>query len=70
MHTRDDLNFNRGYEVIRSFKPHVQWWLMKEAKARNPDVKLFALSWGVPGWIGNGSYFSQVKDAALPSIVG
>ena len=25
-----DENYNRGYE----------WWLMKEAKARNPDIKL------------------------------
>jgi len=31
---------------------------MQQAKARNPDIKLFGLSWGVPGWIGNGSYFS------------
>ncbi len=28
MHTREDLNCTRGYE----------WWLMKEAKKRNPDV--------------------------------
>ena len=28
MHTRDDLNCTRGYE----------WWLMKDAKKRNPDV--------------------------------
>eukprot|EP01047_Picozoa_sp_COSAG01_P090736 COSAG01_NODE_22518_length_852_cov_1.108898_1_plen_124_part_10 len=32
---------------------------MKEAKRRNPSIKLFGLSWGAPGWIGNGSYFSQ-----------
>eukprot|EP01051_Picozoa_sp_SAG22_P023370 SAG22_NODE_6001_length_918_cov_0.714286_1_plen_184_part_00 len=38
-----DENYNRGYE----------WWLMKEAKARNPDVKLYGLSWAVPGWIGD-----------------
>ena len=44
MHTRTDLNYERGYE----------WWLMKEAKARNPDVKLYGLSWAVPGWIGDG----------------
>lgn len=49
MHTRDDLNYERGYE----------WWLMVEAKKRNPDILLYSLSWGVPGWIGNGSYFSQ-----------
>lgn len=47
MHTRDDLNFERGYE----------WWLMKEAKRRNPDIKLYGLTWAVPGWIGNGSFY-------------
>ena len=33
MHTRTDLNMERGYE----------FWLMKEAKKRNPDVKLYGL---------------------------
>ncbi|MFM2241755.1 MAG: hypothetical protein RLZ97_610, partial [Verrucomicrobiota bacterium] len=47
--TREDLNFQRGYE----------WWLMKEAKRRRPDILLDTLPWGAPGWIGNGSYFSQ-----------
>jgi galactosylceramidase len=32
---------------------------MKEAKKRNPAVKLYSLSWGAPGWIGNGSFFSD-----------
>ena len=32
-------DYSRGYE----------WWLMKEAKARNPDIKLYGLSWAVPG---------------------
>ena len=45
--TRDELNFQRGYE----------WWLMKEAKARRPNILLDALPWGAPGWIG--TYFSQ-----------
>jgi len=40
MHTRDDLSFERGYE----------WWLMVEAKKRNPDIKTYVLSWGVPHW--------------------
>ena len=40
MHTRDDENYHRGYE----------WWLMKEAKARNPDIKLFGLAWTV-SWL-------------------
>jgi len=47
--TREDRNFQRGYE----------WWLMKEAKQRRPDILLDALPWGAPGWIGNGSYYSQ-----------
>ena len=49
MHTRDDLNFSRGYE----------WWLMREAKKRNPDLTLDACAWGCPGWVGNGNFWSQ-----------
>ncbi|XP_073434328.1 galactocerebrosidase isoform X2 [Dendrobates tinctorius] len=44
MHYPDDQNYFRGYE----------WWLMKEAKKRNPDIKLVGLPWAFPGWIGNG----------------
>ena len=35
MHSADDLNRTRGYE----------WWLMKEAKKRNPDVITYGLPW-------------------------
>ena len=54
MHFKGDLGCDRGYEG----------WLAKEAKARNPAIKVWSLSWGVPGWVGevgnqtNGSYFS------------
>src|SRR5262245_36063617 len=48
-HTATDLNCNRGYE----------WWLMEQAKARNPAIKLYVLAWGAPGWIGNGTFFSN-----------
>jgi len=41
MRTKDDENYNRGYE----------WWLMKESKKRNPEVKLCGLEWGAPNWI-------------------
>ncbi|ESO99011.1 hypothetical protein LOTGIDRAFT_174010 [Lottia gigantea] len=41
MHNSWDLNFDRGYE----------WWLMKEAKKRNPDIKLYGLPWGFPGFL-------------------
>ncbi len=41
--------FERGYE----------WWLMKEAKKRNPGIYLDCLEWGAPGWIGDGKYYSQ-----------
>jgi hypothetical protein len=42
-------DYHRGYE----------WWLMQQAKARNPDIKLSALAWGAPGWIGGGIFWSQ-----------
>jgi len=41
--------FQRGYE----------WWLMEEAKRRNPEIYLESLQWGAPGWIGNGNFYSQ-----------
>jgi O-glycosyl hydrolase len=47
-HVRGDLNCNRGYE----------WWIMEQAKARNPNIKLAALAWGAPGWLGNGNFMS------------
>lgn len=41
--------FQRGYE----------WWLMREAKKRNPNIYLDCLEWGAPGWIGEGNFYSQ-----------
>jgi len=49
MRTRDDQNYSRGYE----------WWLMTEARKRNPALTLDACAWGCPGWIGNGNFWSQ-----------
>jgi len=49
MHTAAAVNCNTGYE----------WWLMEQAKARNPNVKLYGLAWGAPGWIGGGNFWSQ-----------
>ncbi|CAE7905436.1 galc, partial [Symbiodinium necroappetens] len=34
-------------------------WLLKEAKVRNPHIRTYGLAWGVPGWIGNGTFFSK-----------
>ena len=52
MHTRDDLNYGRGY----------MWWILREAKKRNPKLTLDGAAWSAPGWIGNGQFWSQ--DAA------
>jgi hypothetical protein len=41
-HAQGDKNCNRGYE----------WWLMEQAKARNPKIKLAGLAWGAPGFLG------------------
>ena len=46
--TRGDVHCGRGYE----------WWLMREAKSRNPNIKLWALEWGAPGWL-DGGFWSQ-----------
>jgi galactosylceramidase len=52
MHTRDDLNFRRGYT----------WWILSEAKKRNPNLTLTGTAWSAPAWVGNGNFWSQ--DAA------
>ncbi len=41
MRTPTDVDCNRGFE----------WSLMHEAKKRNPDIKLYGLAWGLPGWV-------------------
>eukprot|EP00035_Acanthoeca_spectabilis_P006310 m.123008 g.123008 ORF g.123008 m.123008 type:complete len:805 (+) comp13444_c0_seq1:111-2525(+) len=42
-HTEDERpNFNRGYE----------WFVAKEAARRNPGIKLYALPWEWPAWVG------------------
>jgi hypothetical protein len=48
-HARGAVNCGTGYE----------WWLMEQAKARNPGIKLYGLAWGAPGWIGGGNFWSQ-----------
>ena len=44
-HTADpsSVSFSRGVYLP---------WLIKEAKRRQPELKLYALSWGLPGWVG------------------
>ena len=42
-HASGSINCGAGYE----------WWLMQQAKARNPNIKLYGLAWGAPGWIGS-----------------
>ncbi|MEV4351047.1 ricin-type beta-trefoil lectin domain protein [Actinoplanes sp. NPDC049596] len=59
-HTRGAVNCDRGYE----------WWMMAQAKARNPNIKLVALSWGAPGWIGNGNFWSADSIDYLISWLG
>ncbi|WP_051898872.1 hypothetical protein [Sciscionella sediminilitoris] len=38
------VDCGRGYE----------WWLAEQAVKRNPGIKLGALTWGTPGWVGKG----------------
>jgi hypothetical protein len=59
-HFRGDLNCNRGYE----------WWIMEQAKTRNPNLKLAALAWGAPGWLGNGNFMSTDTIDYLLSWLG
>jgi O-glycosyl hydrolase len=49
-HTKGTVNCSAGYE----------FWLAEQAKARNPNLKLYGLPWAAPGWIGGGTnYWTQ-----------
>jgi hypothetical protein len=59
-HTRGTVNCDVGYE----------FWLAQQAKARNPNIKLYGLAWGAPGWIGNGNFWSTDMVNYLVSWLG
>lgn len=46
-HWRGDNNFHRGYT----------WWVMNEARKRNPALNLDATAWSAPAWVGD--FWSQ-----------
>lgn len=46
-HWRGDNNFHRGYT----------WWVMNEARKRNPDLNIDATAWSAPAWVGD--FWSQ-----------
>lgn len=58
LHPRPEY-FQRGYE----------WWLMKEAKKRNPRILLEGLQWGAPGWIGEGKFYSQDNAEFIAAFI-
>jgi hypothetical protein len=57
-HASGSINCANGYE----------WWLMEQAKALNPNIKLYGLAWGAPGWVG--SFFSTATINYLVSWLG
>ncbi|XP_065185035.1 galactocerebrosidase-like isoform X2 [Sycon ciliatum] len=56
MHTDNvsRVDYSTGYE----------WWLMVEAKKRNPDIKLYGLPWSFPGWLGTKSPYANPQLTA------
>ncbi|XP_046548297.1 galactocerebrosidase-like [Haliotis rubra] len=57
MRQPDEENYERGYE----------WWVMLEAKKRNPDIQLIGLPWGWPGWLGGdtGDVYANPEQTAM-----
>ncbi len=45
-----DRNSEDYLKVKEYFNRGVEFWLMKEAKKRNPDIFLDVLQWSAPGW--------------------
>ncbi len=61
MRVAGEENYERGWE----------WWLMREAQNRNPDLTLDALCWGAPGWVGSGEFYSpETADYLAKFLTG
>ncbi|KAJ9444322.1 putative galactocerebrosidase [Diplonema papillatum] len=56
MHTKGEVDLKSGYE----------WFLMVEAKKRNPDIKLYSLPWAFPGWIENDPQTGKSSNSGSP----
>jgi hypothetical protein len=52
---------------IISYERGIQFWFLQEAKKRNPSIVIAALEWSAPGWVGNGTFFS---DENIKYILG
>lgn len=44
MRTPQEHNCGRG----------IEWWMMREAQHRNPNIRFYGLLWGAPGWLQGG----------------
>ena len=60
MRTPTDLNCHRG----------IEWWMAKEARQRNPNIKLYGLMWGAPGWFKDGKLWGDDHVRYLMSWLG
>ena len=49
MRSRTEVNCQRGWT----------WFMIREAKKRNPEITLDATAWNNPGWVTNGNSWSQ-----------
>ena len=47
----------------------IDWWLMRQAVARNPRIRLYGLMWGAPGWL-RGGWWSADHIRYLLSWLG
>jgi Glycosyl hydrolase family 59/Ricin-type beta-trefoil lectin domain len=59
-HASGAVACNVGYE----------FWLMEQAKDRDPNIKLYGLAWAAPGWIGGGNFWSTDMINYLVSWLG
>jgi galactosylceramidase len=56
MHNNHTVDMEAGYE----------WWLMKQAKVRNPSIQLYGLPWAFPAWVGANPVTGEFNDSATP----
>ncbi|MBP2055166.1 hypothetical protein J2Z21_008179 [Streptomyces griseochromogenes] len=46
-----------------------EWWLMRQAKLRTPNIRLYALAWGAPGFLGGHNFWSTSSPSTVDYLM-
>jgi len=64
-HSREEFRHPKPYYFDRGYEA----WLIREARKRNPGIKIEILQWGAPGWVGDGQFYSRDNAELIANYI-